>query len=216
LMLLVLASSADRAARHWAAVDADVCLLTPRDLACPGWTLANDVPVSAVVSGARFTPAELDGVVCRLPAVGVDDVGWVHPDDRPYAVAELNAFLLAWLESLPCPVLNPRRGEVLCGWLDWADIAAAAAVASVRHGTSRGVAALAISVVDGRSGRERSDLVEAAEAIASRISLPLVRVHLHKAPQIECVGVDPWVAVDSAVVASSVRAALRARSGGEC
>ena len=58
-MLLVLASSADRAARHWAAVDADVCLLTPRDLACPGWTLANDVPVNLDMRVAESEIPEL-------------------------------------------------------------------------------------------------------------------------------------------------------------
>lgn len=195
-------------------MDADVRLLTPRDLGRPGWSLANDDPVSAVASGARFVPSDLDGVVCRLPAVGVDDVGWVHPDDRPYAAAELNAFLLAWLESLPCPVLNPRSGEVLCGWADRAEVTSAAAAVSVGHRRSRQPRARAVSVVDGTSPQRRSDLVEAAEAIAARMTLPLVRVHLRRARKIECVDVDPWLAVDSPAVAAAVKTAVRTRSGG--
>ena len=41
-----------------------------------------------------------------MPAIGETELGHVHEQDRTYAAAEIQAFLLAWLSSLECPVLN--------------------------------------------------------------------------------------------------------------
>jgi hypothetical protein len=42
-------------------------------------------------------------------------LSWIAADDRSYAMAEVNAFLVAWLSSLTCPVLNRPTATSLCG-----------------------------------------------------------------------------------------------------
>jgi hypothetical protein len=68
------------------------------------------------------------GVVNRLGVITAADLRRVHPEDREYAGAELTAFLLAWLDACPAPVLNPANPRCLNGpaWYpeEWADAAA--------------------------------------------------------------------------------------------
>jgi len=56
------------------------------------------------ISQAASTPTRLSGVLVRT-------AGWIDPaewsaQDFPYAIAETQAALLAWLYSLSCPVVN--------------------------------------------------------------------------------------------------------------
>lgn len=117
--LVVLADGRDPAAHalveRWTAAGA--LLLTPHDLSRAGWVFhSGDAAASrAVVSGCPLAARDLGGVITRLPYVSEQALGWLVPDDRPYVAAEMNAFLLAWLAELPCPVLNRPTPGCLSG-----------------------------------------------------------------------------------------------------
>jgi hypothetical protein len=74
-----------------------------------------------------------------VPATELDHV---TAEDRAYVSSEMTAFLLAWLSSLPCPVLNRPTPSGLCGpgWRieQWIHLAAGLGipVKSVRRSTS--------------------------------------------------------------------------------
>ena len=48
----------------------------------------------------------LHGMLCLLPAVHPGELPHIEAGDREYVAAEMTAFLIAWLTSLPCPVLG--------------------------------------------------------------------------------------------------------------
>lgn len=135
-MISVLASELDSEAQSvvadWSACGA--ALLSARDLTTAGWEYRPADPASgvAVVGGRRIPVANLQGVLTRRPAVLSEELTWVDPGDRQYVAAETNAFLVAWLSSLPCPVVNRPTTTSLCGpaWdeLHWRSAAAGAGV----------------------------------------------------------------------------------------
>ena len=63
---------------------------------------------------------EIKMVLTRRPSILADELTGVHEEDRFYIAAEMNAFLVAWLASLRCPVINRPTGTCLCGpsWTD--------------------------------------------------------------------------------------------------
>jgi len=129
-MLLILAHAYDEAARaladRWGS---DAVLLTGLDLRRARWGLEmdRDGRVRAELASADGTPLPVTGVVSRLGVISGADLPGVHPQDRPYAAAELTAFLTAWLDACPAPVLNPPTAMALNGpaWPaeQWADAA---------------------------------------------------------------------------------------------
>jgi hypothetical protein len=112
MMLVILAYSHDRAAyalaERWRAAGEDAGVLTCADLSRRGWLHRPGYPDAgrAVVDDRIVPTAEIRAVVVRMPAVAEAEVMHVHEQDRTYAVAEMQAFLLAWLTSLQCPVIN--------------------------------------------------------------------------------------------------------------
>lgn len=112
MMFVVLAYTHDPGARalvqRWRAAGEEAALLTCADLSRPGWRyVAGDLAAGhAVIDGRVIATREIRAVITRIPAVGEAELGHVHEEDRRYAVAEMQAFLLAWLSSLECPVLN--------------------------------------------------------------------------------------------------------------
>lgn len=130
-MLLILAHRHDSPARALAARwGSRALLLTTADLHRWCWRLdvALDGRVETELATADGTPVPVTGVVNRLGWNTRTDLARVHPVDREYAAAELTAFLLAWLDACPAPVLNPPRPRSLNGpaWSpeQWADAAA--------------------------------------------------------------------------------------------
>lgn len=131
-MLVVIASDQDEVARslvaRWEARGA--CLLTPADLSIAGWRhYSSALPRStAAVGGRAIDVREIDGVLTRLPCVTEYDLPHINPTERPYIAAEMSAFLLAWLSSLGCPVINRATPMGLSGpnWRreQWAHCAA--------------------------------------------------------------------------------------------
>lgn len=118
-MLVILAGSHDYAARtllaRWA--DRNVALLTCEDLSKAGWRhyLDPNQESTAVISGKVVKKGDIDGVLTRLPFVPEDELTAISPEDRPFVTSEMHAFLVSWLSSLRCPVLNPPTPACLCG-----------------------------------------------------------------------------------------------------
>jgi hypothetical protein len=130
-MLLILAHAHDSAARALADRWGDeALLLTVGDLHRARWRLEvdRDGRVATELATADGTPVAVTGVVNRLGVITGADLSRVRAEDRPYAAAELTAFLLAWLDACPAPVLNPPNPRCLNGpaWYpeQWADAAA--------------------------------------------------------------------------------------------
>jgi hypothetical protein len=118
-MIAILANAEDgpaRAlARRWEAHEAE--LLTPADLSMPGWRYVPGNPDAgiAVIGGRRVPVSELEGVITRLGYIDPDSLDGLMPSERPYAAAEMNAFLIGWLSELRCRVINRPRPTCLNG-----------------------------------------------------------------------------------------------------
>ena len=118
-MILVVASISDRqasaAVARWRDAGVDATLVTCHDLAQPGWRWSLDGDGTLVIGGRELAATALDGVVTRLACVTGFELPFVAEPDREYAASEMNAFLLALLTSLRCPVVNVPTTESLCG-----------------------------------------------------------------------------------------------------
>jgi hypothetical protein len=124
MMLVVLAYTHDVGARslvqRWRADGEEAALLTCADMSRAGWRYVAGNPAAgrAVIEGQVIATREIRALVTRIPAVGEAELGHVHEEDRRYAAAEMQAFLLAWLTSLECPVLN-RPSPSNLGGPEW-------------------------------------------------------------------------------------------------
>jgi hypothetical protein len=118
-MLVVVASRHDQSARafvaRWGPQRATI--LTCEDLSTAGWRhYQNDLGASRAVASGQVVPVNrITGVLTRRPSVLEQELLHIAPEDRSYVSAEMNAFLLSWLWSLPCPVLNPPTATSLSG-----------------------------------------------------------------------------------------------------
>jgi hypothetical protein len=132
-VIVVIASCFDQGARTLAARQgADrVVLLTCEDLSVPGWRhyVAAAGTSVAVVGGREVTLEEITGVITCLPSVSEMELLHIVPADRSYVAAEMTAFLLSWLSTLRCPVVNRPSPTCLYGpyWRaeQWAHLASA-------------------------------------------------------------------------------------------
>jgi hypothetical protein len=97
--------------------DSNAVLLSAEDLCSPGWSYRPAAPAegTAVINGQRVRVSDLRAVLTRRPAVLAEELMRIAPDDRSYVAAETNAFLVAWLSSLPCRVVNRPVPTSLCG-----------------------------------------------------------------------------------------------------
>ena len=95
-----------------------VRLLTPENLSRSGWVYSLDnrsEHAQAAVVGGVISSERIGGVLTRLSCVSELDLPQIVSTDRAYVAAEMTGFLLAWLTSLPCPVLNPPTPGCLAG-----------------------------------------------------------------------------------------------------
>jgi hypothetical protein len=92
-------------------------ILTPTDLASPGWLLPfpNWEEGRGVIKGATFAVSEITQVVTRLSRVAHSDLTCVRQADRGFAAREINALLYAWLTQCRCPVINRPSGLSISG-----------------------------------------------------------------------------------------------------
>ncbi|HVO25671.1 MAG TPA: hypothetical protein VMW56_18785 [Candidatus Margulisiibacteriota bacterium] len=115
-MLLVLASRSDASAatlvRRWRGHGAR--LLTCEDLSRRGWVWNPDVPDdgSLVLQEECVSLRSIRGVVSLLPSVAPSELPQIVAEEREYVASEMMAFLVAWLSSLRCRVIN--RPTPLC------------------------------------------------------------------------------------------------------
>lgn len=116
-VLLVLASEWDQQAAELVHSWPHARLLTPADLSLSGWVYRSSVPEAAtiVVSGEPLPVSEISGVFTRLPQVMPQELLRIVPTDRGYVAAEMQAFLVAWLTALRCPVVNRPSPQCLAG-----------------------------------------------------------------------------------------------------
>ena len=112
----------------------DAALLSPGDLSQPGWRHLPFVSGGAgdgqaVVAGEKVSLSDIEAAVSTIDTVTSGDLPQIVREDRAYVAAEMRAFLLAWLTTIRCPVLNPPTPLSLagCGWRaeQWALAAAA-------------------------------------------------------------------------------------------
>jgi len=120
-MLIIVANRQDQTAiwlaRRWQSHNAVV--LTAADLSVRGWRhYFPPASESRAVVGQEVDPGKIKGVLTRMGGVYEQELPHITPADRSYAASEMNAFLLAWLSSLTCPVLNRPVPNCLAG-SDW-------------------------------------------------------------------------------------------------
>jgi hypothetical protein len=138
-MIVVLASRHDAIARglvdRWndgRRSERAAALLSCEDLTATGWRWDASSPSSsvAVVGGRRIPCRAIQGVLMRRPCVLQEELTGIQASDRAYVAAEINAFLLAWLYSLSCPMLNRPTATCLSGpnWRPEQWVSAAAAL----------------------------------------------------------------------------------------
>jgi hypothetical protein len=121
-LIAILARAHDETARslveRWR--EHQAALLSPRDLSRRGWRYRPEAPGDgqAVVAGNVVAVTDLCAVVTLLGDVRWHDLPHIVPADREYVASEMRAFLLAWLETLPCRMLNRPTPASLtgCGW----------------------------------------------------------------------------------------------------
>jgi hypothetical protein len=109
-MIVIFASSWDASAaalaERWAAHHAS--LLTSGDLSRVGWRhhLGSPEHSTAVVTGRVVPVQDITGVLIRWPGVFSPELMHIVAADRDYVAEEMRAFLVSWLSSLRCPVIN--------------------------------------------------------------------------------------------------------------
>ncbi len=161
-MIVIFASSWDESAAtlaaRWASHHAS--LLTSDDLSRAGWRhhLGSPETSTAVVAGRIVPVQEITGVLIRWPGVFAPELTQIVETDRDYVAEEMRAFLVSWLSSLKCPVVNRPTPLNLTGpaWRleQWTHVAA-------RLGIS--VNAIHRRVVQG-SGIDRTEALTASAA----------------------------------------------------
>ncbi|NEQ36283.1 MAG: hypothetical protein F6K40_08305 [Okeania sp. SIO3I5] len=118
-MLVLIASKYDKTARSFVEHSATdgVTLLTPENLSVVGWRhhLGNTQNSTAVLGGKIIEVAQITGVLTRLPVVFPEELFHIVPDDRSYVAAEMTAFLVFWLNTLKCRMLNKPTPTCLLG-----------------------------------------------------------------------------------------------------
>jgi hypothetical protein len=116
--LLVIAGRSDMAAREFVAkAGSQARLMTPSDLSRPGWKfrLGDAAGSTAVVAGEQIPADAIAAVLTRLPGVTSQDLPHIVGSDRAYVATEMTAFMLSWLTSLNCPLVNRPTPQCLSG-----------------------------------------------------------------------------------------------------
>ncbi len=81
-----------------------------------------------LADGSTLKFENVSGVINRFDTMPTAHLDRAEKTERDYAATELQAFLLGWLASLECPVLNPPSPEWLGG--SWHSPMAAAEIAA--------------------------------------------------------------------------------------
>jgi hypothetical protein len=124
-MILIIAEPFDTAAMWlasnlWQATKAPIRVVTPSQLvyapvASHRLSTSHSEVTFALADGTLIKSAQLLGVINRMMVLPQAHLKHAAPDDQIYAQGELYAFVLGWLSTLGCPVLNLPAPESLCG-----------------------------------------------------------------------------------------------------
>jgi len=227
-MLLVLAHPCDEGARflaeRWQAQGAR--LMVPRDLSAPGWRhhVGGGGEEWAIASGERVRVKDMTGVLVRLSGIRDQFLPHIAAFDRTYVAAEMNAFLIAWLTALTCPVLNrPAAGSILGPSLSHERWLAAAARAGLRLAfprhcapyVERPQAEVQVTVVGERwFGEVTPALGDQAARLARSVGADLLTAHFYGAEaDAAFAGVDLLVDPTRAGVADALLSRLEGTCG---
>ncbi|MET8850175.1 hypothetical protein [Amycolatopsis sp. NPDC004625] len=229
-MLLILAHAHDHAARALAVRwGSDALLLTTGALDEVRWRLEvdRDGRARTGLATAGGTEIPVTGVVNRLSVLTGADLPAVHSEDRAYAGAELTAFLLAWLDACPAPVLNPPDPRSLNGppWFpeQWAAEALAAGLRAEAPGRRLGLGLPPLAAVPAWGGAVRAHVVgevcvgdvhpEVGEGLCElgrRTRTPLLAATVSgHGPRARVRDISAWPDLSVPEVADAVLAALR-------
>lgn len=224
-MIFILARESDEAAKEltqrWS--NAGARLLAPYALSMPGWRhrVSSASDSSVMLEGIAVKIADIRGVLVRLPGIANSDLPHIIAADRSYVAMEMTAFLLAWLTSLPCPVLNRPTPSCLAGpclrteqWI-WLAAGVGVPVADVFR-TSKGYApathdlgfATAVTVVGETCMGALSPLqAEYAHRIARAVNVNLLEVSFIGAKEDPLfIGANIYVNLSDVTVADAVLA----------
>jgi hypothetical protein len=229
-MLVIVANRQDEVAT-WLAHRWQSCsavLFTSADLSTSGWRhyLPPSSRSRAMLAGQSVVPGEITGVLTRIPCVYEQELGHIVPDDRPYVASEMTAFLLSWLSSLTCPVLNAPTPGCLAGPNlkdeQWVRLAASLGipVSPVRRSTSRNSQETAqqsvcemIVVGDQCFGTAAPELSAQARSLAAAAGADLLAVEFAGAePGSPLVSANVWPNLASPEIADAVLNRLLRRS----
>jgi hypothetical protein len=212
-VLVVVASSRDRiaaqAVAYWGADRAR--LLTCGDLSRSGWRYRPGAAGRSVamIAGERVRAAEIEGVLVRLPYVGVEELPHIVPGDRSYVAQEMTAFLTAWLAELPCPVVNRPSADCLGGpgWgmEQWLHVAAGLGLPVRRRRGIKPRRSDALVTVVGRHTFGFQPEGAAAHGLAVAAATDLLDVYFELSPSgPRVVTVNPWPDVSRPEVAEAL------------
>lgn len=121
---MILARNDDATARDLAGRWPDTRVMTSRDLSRRGWqhrvgfdaNLSGEARHDCAVIDGEVVPVEtIEAVMGRLGGVIGGDLPHIVDEDKEYVASEMTAFLLSWLTSLPCPVINKPAPWGLAG-----------------------------------------------------------------------------------------------------
>jgi hypothetical protein len=235
-MYVVVANRNDLAAQalvaHWTEqCGVDAALLTCADLSLVGWRhyLSQARDSTAVVAGRCIALSDVTGVLTRLSAVRVDELAHIVATDRVYVAQEMSAFLLSWLTTLRCPVLNPPTTTCLAGpgWRQtrWLHLAAQLGI-PVQPFIQRAVwpdestepptppvptaqRTRSVTVVGDRCfGAADAVMTEYALRLAGAAHSPFLAVHFC-AEDHSLLGADLWPEIATPAIAEAILACLR-------
>ena len=230
--LLIIASASDESAKRLATLwkGDGARLVLPRDLSRPGWRYQpGQVESSVALADGELIPErQISGVLTRLGSIAEDELIEIAPADREYVAREMNAFLLAWLSALSCPMLNRPGSICLSGpnWRpeQWAHAASQAGVPvvparrrvpyeSAPSPASRYEPAATITVVGKKCfGPEDKFVREGARRIARRANVELLAVTFSgSGKDARFLSADLWPNISAPDVAAAVQEHLVGR-----
>jgi hypothetical protein len=183
-----IGASASELAASWAPTD--VRCIRPAELCAPGWShfIASPGLSGAIaIAGSVIPGREIRAVLTRTPWVTPYELPQIEEGDREYVASEVSAFLLSFLASCDCPVVNRPTPGCLAGppWgaLQWWAAAAAVGLRTTTLQTDKLGNGSAVVTVVGRQcfGEAAPELYASSLRLAALAQVELLDVHFDSA-----------------------------------
>jgi len=227
-MFIIIASRYDAAAQAFASYWAkyEIVLLTAEALSIAGWCYypQNAAASTAVIGGQTVAVDKISGVLTRLSSIPETELPHIVSADRNYVAVEMTAFLLAWLSSLSCTVLNRPSPGCLAGpaWrqAQWVYTAAQLGIpvrplhqpstlSTNYSSTFDEDDIITVTVVGERCfGTDNKIYQTQARQLAAKSKTDLLAAHFSKSTT-EFMGADLWPDISCPDIAEAVMAYLR-------